>query len=309
MSHRPKGACLLSVMAAKFVLPSCNNMFSSWIFSSKLSYISKSLLANSRKNRFSSNFSRSFSETIERIKELLAAKSSNDELRSKTARLFVGTGQYYEHETDERVIILSLGDDENTRPPFMLHDTALHRDEVVKLEHELNSLPLIGSLHSGELDSVQDSPWKYGFVHKPSFSIFSASGFCCQLRQSNSEGRYFRIFDEHVHEDIPLSDIEHIQVSLSPEPWEERKLQLKMKNGDVVTIIEDHEENMYNDDGLASLMLTTEWMVKAAGHLCLTARQFGDTKVSLKLPSVLRADVNPWIAMRNKIWADKSNAK
>ena len=281
-------------------------MFSSRIFSNKLCYISKSLLANSTISRLSSSFSRSFSETIERIKELLAAKS-NDELRN--TRLFVGTGQYYEHETNERVIILSLGDDENTRPPFMLHDTTLHRDEVVKLEHELSSLPLVGLLHCGELDTVQDSPWKFGFVHKPPFSIFSASGFCCQLRQSNSEGRYLRIIDEHVHEDIPLSlsSIEHIQVFLSPEPWEERKLQLKMKNGDVVSIIEDREEVMYNDDGLASLMLTTEWMVKAAGHLCLTARQLGDTKVSLKLPSVLRADVNPWVAMRNKIWAEKSN--
>ena len=298
MSHRPKGTTKCSnVMAAKF---------SSRVFSSKLCYISKSLLTNSRIKRLSSSFSRSFSETIERIKELLAAKS-NDELRSKTTRLFLGTGQYYEHETNERVIILSLGDDENTRPPFMLHDTTLHRDELVKLEHGLNALPLVGLLHSGELDSVHDSPWKFGFVHKPSFSIFSSSGFCCQLRQSNSEGRYFRIFDEQVYEDIPLSGIEHIQVFLSPEPWEERKLQLKMKNGDVVSVVKDIEENLYSDDGLASLMLTTEWMVKAAGHLCLTARQFGDTKVSLKLPSVLRADVNPWIAMRNKIWVENSN--
>lgn len=281
-------------------------MFSSRIFSSKLCYISNSLLTNSRIKRPSSSFSRSFSETIERIKELLTAKSNDDELRSKTTRLFLGTGQYYEHETNERVIILSLGDDENTRPPLMLHDTTLHHDELVKLEHGLSSLPLLGLLYSGELDSVHDSPWKFGFVHKPSFSIFSASGFCCQLRQSNSEGWYFRVFDEHVHEDIPLSGIEHIQVFLSPEPWEERKLQLKMKNGDVVSVVEDIEENMYSDDGLASLMLTTEWMVKAAGHLCLTARQFGDTKVSLKLPSVLRADVNPWIAMRNKIWAESS---
>ena len=281
-------------------------MFSSRFLSSKLCYISKSLLANSRISRLSSSFSRSFSETIERIKELLTARS-NDELRNKITRLFVGTGQYYEHETKERVIILSLGDDENRRPPFMLHDTTLHPDEVVKLEHELNSLPLVGLLHSGELDSVKNSPWKFGFVHKPAFSIFSASGFCCQLRQSNSEGGYFRIFDENVHEDIPLSGIEHIQVFLSPEPWEERKLQLKMKNGDVVSIVEDREESMYNDDGLASLMLTTEWMVKAAGYLCLTARQFGDTKVSLKLPSVVRADVNPWVAMRNKIWAEKCN--
>ena len=292
-------------MAANFVT-CCNNMFSSRTFSSKLCYISKSLLANSRIKRPSSSCSRSLSEIIERINELLTAKT-NDELRSKTTRLFLGTGQYYEHETNERVIILSLGDDENTRPPFMLHDTALHRDELVKLEHGLNSLPLVGLLHSGELDSVHDSPWKFGFVHKPTFSIFSASGFCCQLRQSNSEGWYFRICNEHVHEDIPLLDIEHIQVFLSPEPWEERKLQLKMKNGNVVSVVKDIEENMYSDDGLASLLLTTEWMVKAAGHLCLTARQFGDTKVSLKLPSVLRADVNPWIAMRNKIWAEKSN--
>lgn len=80
-----------------------------------------------------------------------------------------------------------------------------------------------------------------------------------------------------------------------------------MKNGDVVSVVEDREENVSSKDGLASLMLSTEWMVKAAGHMCITARQFGDTKVSLKLPSVLRADVNPWVAMRNRIWAEKSN--
>lgn len=240
------------------------------------------------------------------IKESLATKP-NDLLTSKTTRLFVGTGQYYEHKTNERVVILSLGDDENLRPPVMLHDTAVQRDEVEKLEQELSSLSSVGSVHSGELDSVQDAPWKFGFVLKPSFSIFSVSGFCCQLQQSSSEGMYFRIFDEHLHEDIPLSDIEHIQVSLSPEPWEERKLQLKMKNGDVVSVVEDREENVPSKDGLASLMLSTEWMVKAAGHMCITARQFGDTKVSLKLPPVLRADVNPWVAMRNRIWAEKSN--
>lgn len=293
-------------MAATVVLSSCSKVFLFRQFSSKVSFISKTLLANSRRNRYSSSFSRSFSETIGKIKEALATKP-NDMLKSKTTRLFVGTGQYYEHETNERVIILSLGDDENTRPPFMLHDTTLQRDEVEKLGQELNSLPAVGSVHSGELDTVQDSPWKFGFVVKPSFSIFSASGFCCQLRQSGSEGSYFRIFDEHLHEDVPLSDIEHVQVSLSPEPWEERKLQLKMKNGDVVSVVEDCEENISNENGLASLMLTTEWMVKAAGHMCITARQFGDKKVSLKLPSVLRADVNPWVAMRNRIWAEKSN--
>lgn len=281
-------------------------MFLSRQFSSHLPFTSKILLANWRANSYSSSVSRSFSETIEKIKEALATKP-NDTLRSKTTRLFVGTGQYYEHETNERVVILSLGDDENTRPPFMLHDTTVQRDEVEKLEQELSSLPSVGSVHSGELDSVQDSPWKFGFFLSPSFSIFSASGFCCQLRQSVSGGRHFRIFAENLHEDVPVSDIEHVQVYLSPEPWEERKLQLKMKNGDVVSIVEDLEENISNEHGLASLMLTTEWMVKAAGHMCIAARQFGDSKVALKLPSVLRADVNPWVAMRNRIWAEKGN--
>jgi len=27
----------------------------------------------------------------------------------------------------------------------------------------------------------------------------------------------------------------------------------------------------------------------------------------VSLPSVLRADVNPWVAMRNKIWTENSN--
>ena len=223
--------------------------------------------------------------------------------------MFVGTGQYYDHKTNERVVIISLGENGNLELPIVLHDTSLLRGEVDKVEKELNSLSDVGCVHSGELDSVQDSPWKFGFACKPSFSIFSTSGFCCQFWHSKIEGKCFRIFDEHMHlhEDVPLSEIEHIQVALSPEPWEERKLQLKMKNGDLVSVLEDSGENISNENGLASLMLTTEWMVKAAGHMCITARQFGATTVSLKLPSVLRAEVNPWVAMRNKIWAEKNS--
>lgn len=297
-------------MAAKFVLPSfCTKIVvSPRQFLNKVPFISKTLLTNSRRNRCSSSFSHSFSETIENVKESLATKSK-DVLLSKSTKLFVGTGQYYDHETNERVVIISLGEDENLEPPIMLHDTSLPRGEVDELEKELSSLPVVGWVHSGELDSVQDTPWKFGFVYKPSFAIFSTSGVCCQFQQYGVEGTCFRIFDEHMHlhEDVPILDIEHIQVALSPEPWEERKLQLKMKNGDVVSVVEDHEGNISNEDGLASLMLTTEWMVKAAGHMCITARQFGATGVSLKLPSVLRADVNPWVAMRNKIWAEKNN--
>ena len=179
-------------------------------------------------NRFSSHFSRYFSDAIGRIKELLAAANSTD-LTSKTAlgkRLFVGTGQYSENDRNERVVVLSLGDDENLKPPVMLLDTVMHRDEVGKLEQEVASLPSVGFIHSGELDCIKDGPWKFGFVHKPPFSVFSVSGFCCQLRHVGLEEPYLRIFDESLYEDIPLSNIEHVQVSLSPEPWVETSLVL-----------------------------------------------------------------------------------
>ena len=193
------------------------------------------------------------------------------------------------------MVVLSLGDNENLKPPVMLLDTVIQRDEVGKLEQEVASLPSVGF--------IKDGPWKFGFVHKPPFSFFSASGFCCQLRHVSLEKPYLRICGESLYEDIPLSNIEHVKVSLSPEPWEERKLQLKMKDGDVVSVVEDSEENISRDHTcrLASLMISTEWMVKCAGHLCIATRQFGQTSISLTLPSVLTADVNPSVAMRNKL--------
>ena len=262
--------------------------------------------------RFSSRYSCYFSDAIGRIKELLAAKPTD--LASKTAlgeRLFIGTGQYYEHDRNERVVVLSLGDDENLKPPVMLLDTVVQRDEVGKLEQEVASLPSVGFIYSGEFDCIKDRPWKFGFVHKPPFSVFSASGFCCQLRHVSLEEPYLKICGESLYEDIPLSNIEHVKVSLSPEPWEERKLQLKLKDGDVVSVVEDSEENISRDHTcrLASLMISTEWMVKCAGHLCIATRQFGQTSISLKLPSVLTADVNPWVAMRNKLWAENNSGE
>lgn len=79
-----------------------------------------------------------------------------------------------------------------------------------------------------------------------------------------------------------------------------------MKNGDVVSVVEDIEENMYSDDGLVFLMFIIEWMVKVVGYLCLIVRQFGDMKVLLKFFFVFRVDVNFWIVMRNKIWVESN---
>lgn len=293
-------------MAAKVVSSCSKIVYLSRHISSKWPFIPSSFGVFSRRNRLSSSFSHNFSDAIARIKESLAAKPTDVASKTAlTARLFVGTGQFYEHESNERVVILSLGDDENLRPPVMLLDTKIKRVEVDKLEQTIASLPSVGSIYSGELDSTQEGPWKFGYACKPPFSIFSASGFCCQIRHSSLEGAHFRIFGESLYEDIPVSNIKHVQVSLSPEPWEERKLQLKMKNGDVVSVVEDCEESVPSD--MASLMLSTQWMVKSAGHLCITARLFGGANVSLKLPSVLRADANPWVAMRNRLWAERIN--
>ena len=254
-------------------------------------------------------FKRSISDAIVRVKQSLTAKlneTTKNEVDARGTNLFVGTGQYFEDKKNERVIVLSLGDDGNSRPPLMFLDTIIPRNEVDNLENELNSLPPVTSVRSGELDSIQHGPWKFGFVQKPSFSVFSTFGFCCQLQYSSLQGAYVRIFGKGLYQDILVSNIEHVQVSLSPEPWEERRLQLKMKNGDVVSIVEDCVESVTSEHGLASLMISTEWIVKCAGHLCVTARHLGGA-LSLKLPSVLRADVNPWVAMRNKLWAEKIN--
>eukprot|EP00117_Sycon_ciliatum_P003106 scpid63456/ scgid8041/ len=50
-----------------------------------------------------------------------------------------------------------------------------------------------------------------------------------------------------------------------------------------------------------AIVMSTEWMVKLAGRICLACHQ-NKHPVSLRLPNVLRADSNKWVEFRNEMW-------
>lgn len=245
----------------------------------------------------------SVAEAMDKIREGL--KTSANAAIEK--RIFIGTGQYYQHKTNERVVVLSLGTEEKLRAPMVLLDTTLSSLDVEKLEEKVRGLSRVLQLSTGEVDCVNDEEWKFGFEKSPLFSIFSTSGICCMLKAKDGLSPSLRIFDGPLSEDILLSDIKHVQVSLSSEPWNERKLELQLNNGDLLTVVQDFDEDESSDLGM--LMMSTEWLVKAGAHLCLMVRQTlgGHSQVSLQLPNVLRAEVNPWVSLRHKAWAEETS--
>ena len=75
-------------------------------------------------------------------------------------------------------------------------------------------------------------------------------------------------------------------------------------------LIEDTIPEMSSDAGIsvtagpeALLMATTEWMVKAAGHVTLQLRQFG-YQAQLNLPKSLTAEGNAYVRQRNVAWKE-----
>ncbi|XP_020913608.1 uncharacterized protein LOC110251255 [Exaiptasia diaphana] len=220
--------------------------------------------------------------------------------------IFIGTGQYYSHKTNERVIALSLGKSNSLETPLEILDAGIPSEDLQKLEKEIGMLSNC-SLVSGEVDSVYEEPWSFGFSNNPQFSIFSKFGYCLTVTKLKA-GPAFRVYNGPLCEEIYLRNIQDIQVRLSEQPWEERKLEVKLKDGEILTVVEDLRPNGSVD--LGELMVSTEWMVKAAGHMCLFARVVGNCKdVLLKLPNPLRAENNPWIELRNKTWIERVEDK
>lgn len=238
------------------------------------------------------------------VAEALSSIKTKLNKQTKT-RIFLGTGQYFTHEINERVIALSLGQTDSLDVPEEILDTGIPTQDLPKLEKEITMLPSCSALVTGEVDSVYEETWAYGFTNNPYFSIFSKFGYCLTVTPLKA-GPAFRVYNGPLFEDIYLRNIQNFQVILSEEPWEERKLEVKLKNGEIITIVEDFQEGGSED--LGQLMTSTEWIVKAAGHLCLVARLVGNCKdVSLKLPDPLRAENNPWIELRNEAWCERAN--
>ncbi|XP_031555160.1 uncharacterized protein LOC116292057 [Actinia tenebrosa] len=223
----------------------------------------------------------------------------------KKTQIFLGTGQYYAHEANERIVVLSLGESGSLDAPLELLDTGIPSEDIHKLEKEIIKLPQCSLLASGEVDSVHEEPWNFGFIRKPNFSIFCKFGYNVIIKELNA-GPAFRVFNGPLFEDVYLRNVMNLQIKLSEEPWHERKLELLVKNGEPLTVLEDLREEGLKD--LGEVMTSTEWMVKAAGYMCLMARQIGNSpRVSLRLPEELRADMNPWVDLRNKAWIDRIN--
>jgi hypothetical protein len=221
----------------------------------------------------------------------------------KKTQIFLGTGQYYAHETNERIVAVSLGGRDSLDAPLQLLDTGIPSEDIDELEREILKLPECLLLASGEIDSVHEEPWTFGFIRNPNFSIFSKFEYNLIIKELTA-GPAFRVFNGPLFEDFYLQNVQNIQIKLSEEPWTERKLELVLKSEEILTVLEDLREDGSKD--LGELMTSTEWMVKAGGFMCLIARQNGNCHgVSLKLPAELRAGANPWVDLRNQTWIDR----
>lgn len=251
-----------------------------------------------------SRSSAKFSNSVTGISEALECIKTKLEPLKK-AQIFLGMGQYYAHEVNDRVIVLSLGERGSLDAPIELLDTGIPSEDIDKLETEIRKLPQCLFLASGEVDSVHEEPWNFGFIREPNFSIFCKYGYNVIIKELNA-GPAFRVFNGPLFEDVYLRNVLNLQIKLSEEPWHERKLELLVKNGETLTVLEDLREEGSKD--LGEVMTSTEWMVKAAGYMCLMARQLGNSpRVSLRLPEELRGDMNPWVDLRNKEWIDRIN--
>lgn len=108
---------------------------------------------------------------------------------------------------------------------------------------------------------------------------------------------------------VPFGDVESVAVQLSDD-HALRQVVLNTKDGGRVVLIEDEIPEMSSEAGVsvtagpeALLMATTEWMVKAAGHVTLQLRQFG-YQAPFNLPRVLTADGNSYVRQRNVAWKE-----
>ena len=240
-------------------------------------------------------------EIMEHVKSVLSQKQGN-----QTTCVFIGTGQYFEHKTDDRVIVLAAdfsGHKSRIWSVCEIIDTGMKATDVGPLTHDLALYSSQAVIYQGELDCVNNLPWKFGYSILPHFSLFSKQDLICTL--SHSEHKTFiNIFSEQSSKSVCLSDISHVQLRVSAEPWLGRCMELELKSGESLKLIDDFKQEGSKD--LCDLMMSTEWLVKAAGQICVVARQQPDCHISLRLPRELMGDFNEWVSLRNSLWAVES---
>lgn len=124
------------------------------------------------------------------------------------------------------------------------------------------------------------------------------------LRVSFDGGDIGFVLDRQDARTIPFGAVTRVSVELSHD-WSERGINLQLgPNDEPVRVVTD--DGSYLLDKLEAspeltVMIMTEWMVKAAGALVMQMRKCG-YQVPLVLPKILTAEGNSMVHKRNQQW-------
>lgn len=237
-----------------------------------------------------------------------------------------------------RYVICRLGEDlREVYSAEEITDIALPQGEG----HDMlrNALLHFGatSVVHGEVDALNQSGWKYGYFHETTFTLFSMGGDLAQisLHEGKPVIRVVTAASASGAEDgesgesssnnvllIDIAKIKDIAVRLEENNCV-RKLNVRMQDGSEHTLMHDYvredeqgtamigdpeddetSEEEKEEARLTLLMISTEWMVKAAGSLVLSLRRLGFT-YQLRLPRSLLAEGNPAVRNRNEQWKQR----
>lgn len=236
-------------------------------------------------------------KSIEMIKE----KLEKSDLNKVQSSLYVAAGQYYHTPKRDRVLVMHSStnflESKKADGHFSLGlqellDCSLTSEDFDLLLKEINLLTK--KWCHGEVNAVDVGDWTHGFILGQNFKIFSKTSLICDFTQSSLRASF-----DGLVEEIPLGDIKSVIVNLSEEPWDEQSLAIECADDEYTELLSYTIENETRD--LATVMIDTEWTVKAAALLCLKVRKLG-YNVGLKLPKVLTVQGNPWVENRHDMW-------
>eukprot|EP00118_Oscarella_pearsei_P024491 m.306176 g.306176 ORF g.306176 m.306176 type:complete len:294 (+) comp41023_c0_seq1:2336-3217(+) len=233
--------------------------------------------------------------------------------RSSHVGLFLGTSQYNatpkvtaETPDSNRLVVLCLGDawtPFRDTPPREILDvtTSCTLNEVAKA---VRAAGLSQKILTGEVDCLGKRAWSHGYSVED-FSIFSRVEPVLWTKVFFTGPAFCVASGSRFHVD----DVISVQVKMSDEPWEERSLQLEVKNKEkkelvsILEMVSSLEE--VTGDAMADLVFSTEWIVKAGAQLCIASSRLSSLghRPQLKLPRVLLEDSNVYVRLRNDAWA------
>ena len=213
---------------------------------------------------------------------------------------------HHHHQNMTRITVCSLGAD--LRSYYVAQDVV---DEVLNAEHGMSAMEHClltagaASLVHGEVDALGTGGWSHACFHDTTFSLFDIDGGLAHITPDETGRPVLRLWKSRdTLTDIPMAHIETVLVRLNDDNSEVSVSVGARGNQEHIVAraaLEGSEENQHEE--LLALMVETEWMVKAAGHLAVALRRLGAAP-GLRLPALLTADGNHFVAERNRRWRD-----